>query len=444
MKQEYIDEFKNLEKIDVSKNKKDATQLRGRKFETLINDILKDEKILLKGSYYTNTTKNNYVLRDEQIDAAIEVYSRVLLVEVKWKESNIAASELYSFIGKVENKFQGTIGLFISREPLHENFINALDKGRRQSIIILHGLDMDGVFTGNFSFKKFIEFAIKKLSYENQSYFSVKNYLKEVTKLGSTGNASPTKTFLKEIFEKKYNFSNLSIKISSLDTKNKNKIFEILLEKFEDINLYVWKENEFHLLENTINYFTLYIPDKSFIINQSNKYYTDYIINRDLYLYGRNEFIQMFSEYFKEITDISDFENKFPELWDKYYQNFEMENILTNIIEPIWKNISKTLKQKLLPYYIEIFVDSYRKEKFEQRIFANKLFSDHTHEEFTKRYLKNKIIETSGWFGVKSNSDEEYVVKSIINTYHKLFIPLGYETFEDFKKFIIDTISEIK
>src|SRR5690606_12657194 len=98
MDQKFIDRFDNLCKIDGSTDKL-LLQQRGYDFEAVINDIFADEKSLLRRSYHTKDNKR------EQIDGAIEVWNRVLLIEVKWVKSNLAASELYSFIGKVENKF---------------------------------------------------------------------------------------------------------------------------------------------------------------------------------------------------------------------------------------------------------------------------------------------------------------------------------------------------
>ena len=152
---ESIIEFKDL--CNIKANNKYDKQQRGRAFEKYINKIFADENILINESYQTSDGKS------EQIDGAIKVNNRIILVETKWVESNLAASELYSFIGKVENKFSGTIGLFISRIKLKDNFINALNKGRRQSIIVIHGEDIDNLIKEDIKFNDFIEFVIEKL-----------------------------------------------------------------------------------------------------------------------------------------------------------------------------------------------------------------------------------------------------------------------------------------
>ena len=60
--------------------------------------------------------------RGLQIDGVVEFAGRYCLLEAKWEKANLAASELFSFLGKVEGKFFGTIGLFVSRNPLTPNF----------------------------------------------------------------------------------------------------------------------------------------------------------------------------------------------------------------------------------------------------------------------------------------------------------------------------------
>ena len=146
---------------------------RGLKFETLIYKVFKGEGVSITKGYHTSDN------RAEQIDGALEIGGRIFLLEVKWVESGIAASELYAFIGKVENKFHGTLGIFISRKELSSNFVNALSKGRRQSVIVIHGKDVDNLFKHGVgvSLKDFISHTLKVLSYDNVNHFSVSDYI---------------------------------------------------------------------------------------------------------------------------------------------------------------------------------------------------------------------------------------------------------------------------
>ena len=150
MKQTHVEAYETLKQLDSKTATVELKQERGRQFEVLINDIFEHEEILFKRSYYTSDNKS------EQIDGAIEIYNRIFLFEVKWVESNLAASDLYAFIGKTENKFHGTLGVFISKKELSKNFLDSLNKGRRQSIIIIHGKDIELIFSNNVSLKDYL------------------------------------------------------------------------------------------------------------------------------------------------------------------------------------------------------------------------------------------------------------------------------------------------
>lgn len=142
MDQKFIDRYNDMVKLDDLINiSSKMKQQRGRDFEDLLNDVFASETILLSKGYHSSDHKS------EQIDGAVEHNNRIFLVEMKWVESNLAASALYAFIGKIENKFSGTLGIFISKKVLSDNFINALNKGRRQSVIVIHGEDIDLFFT---------------------------------------------------------------------------------------------------------------------------------------------------------------------------------------------------------------------------------------------------------------------------------------------------------
>ena len=118
-------QFKELDDDAYEKNT-DLAQERGRQFEKLVRAVFKAWGWLVRGSYHTGDN------RSEQIDGVVMVEGRYALLEAKWEKANLAASELFSFLGKVEGKFTGTIGVFISRNELTSNFLTALRAGRRQ------------------------------------------------------------------------------------------------------------------------------------------------------------------------------------------------------------------------------------------------------------------------------------------------------------------------
>ncbi len=146
MKNEYVTQFEELKKYDRSTI--EEKRERGRLFESLINDIFEDEKVLINRSYHTSDN------RSQQIDGAIKIDNRFFLLEVKWAAADIAASDLFAFIGKIDTKLDGTLGIFISRNKLTENFMKSLSYGRKRKVIIIHGQDIDLIFEKKIDKKK--------------------------------------------------------------------------------------------------------------------------------------------------------------------------------------------------------------------------------------------------------------------------------------------------
>ena len=117
------------------KIKKYTARRRGLRFERLLYEIFEHDNILLEKSY-----KNKE--GSQQIDGAIEIKNRIFLVEAKWEKSKtLAASKLYSFLGKINSKIEGTLGVFISYNELGKNFIDSTRAGIKQNCIIIHGKD---------------------------------------------------------------------------------------------------------------------------------------------------------------------------------------------------------------------------------------------------------------------------------------------------------------
>src|SRR5262249_3199022 len=111
---ELRDTFESYDTVE-HENSPLLAQKRGREFEKLVRAVFRAWGMLKKGAYHTGDNKS------EQIDGVIEFAGRFSLLEAKWEKANLAASELFSFLGKVEGKFLGMIGLFVSRNPLTSN-----------------------------------------------------------------------------------------------------------------------------------------------------------------------------------------------------------------------------------------------------------------------------------------------------------------------------------
>jgi hypothetical protein len=164
--------FEDLERIGENPGGAVARD-RGHKFEDLLLDLFRVYKILIRPAFHTSDNKS------EQIDGAISLQGRIALVEAKWTKESLAASELYSFLGKVEGKFSGTIGVFISRTELSQNFISALRSGRRQRIIVIHGDDVPFLFSPEFELIAYLRECLHHLSIDNKPHLSAADFLKQ-------------------------------------------------------------------------------------------------------------------------------------------------------------------------------------------------------------------------------------------------------------------------
>ncbi|SPD72150.1 conserved hypothetical protein [uncultured Desulfobacterium sp.] len=177
--------FLELDSLPVRLSREDA-QNRGHEFEELVQDLFSIEKMLRKGSYHTSDG------RSEQIDGALNIDGIRALLEIKWVSSGLAASALYSFIGKVEGKFVGTVGIFLSKAELSDNFLNSLRSGRRQCVIVIHGEDVDYLFKPTFPVKDYITAILDHLSYDNQFHLSAKEFWrKNIRSLKKKTNIHP-------------------------------------------------------------------------------------------------------------------------------------------------------------------------------------------------------------------------------------------------------------
>ncbi|WP_319576013.1 hypothetical protein [uncultured Desulfobacter sp.] len=172
-REKIYDGFLELDGLPKKLGREDAKK-RGLQFERLALELFEAEKLVKKKSYHTSDN------RSEQIDGALYVDGTRALLEVKWVDSGLAASNLYAFLGKVENKFLGTIGIFLSRVNLSDNFLRSLKAGRRQSVIVIHGKDIDHIFKPNFPVAEYIRSIIDHISFDNNTHFSASDFLDNV------------------------------------------------------------------------------------------------------------------------------------------------------------------------------------------------------------------------------------------------------------------------
>lgn len=391
MKPEFTKSFTTLNELQEDAD--DALKrTRGLKFEKLINEIMIDEGISLTGGYHTADK------RSEQIDGAIEINHRIFLLEVKWVASNLAASELFAFLGKIENKFNGTLGVFISRNQLTENFINALNRGRRQSVIVLHGDDIESIFASDFRFKDYITEAFRILSFNNISHYPVKKYLED--KKEKVPDA-PAENSLKEVKD----FINQFLLTGRLDRDSlmlelnlgKKEIYDPVYSYVVNTFWSVWSNGlkhpfNFDSADNFIIFLESYEPGQVTVKKEAEKYYSK-LLPQYFDIYSREIFIQMFSKEYVNLPE--DNRHRFEEfIMSKskdVLNDWNKENALTDVVSPIWGNLTSQTKEILSDFYLDIYIST-RADKFAQKAFSMVLVSSGKISRNTiKRWLDEKL-----------------------------------------------------
>ncbi|EJG03159.1 restriction endonuclease [Flavobacterium sp. F52] len=418
MKQEFIDRYLEMVKLDgLAKISPQHKQQRGRDFEDLINEVFEDEKIMLSKGYHTSDNSS------EQIDGAVEFDNRIFLVEIKWVESNLAASELYAFIGKIENKFFGTLGIFISKAPLSDNFINSLNKGRRQSVIVIHGDDITHIFSNHDStFKEYFSYVLRVVSYDNKTHLSFKDFLNSKKTAVSTDqgiNKSPD--FIKSrLIGSALSEALLIVELEDLATEEKDAVYKFIITNYARF----WKIGMGNLNFTIVRNFDLYL--KNYQATDKTKtelastFYSNLLLN-DVSIYHEEKFIHVFSNQYVSLSDEEKdkFEDGITKLFAEYNQNSNWtgENYITEAIAPIWFMLKASTREELKGIYLSIYI-RHTLDKFPQKKFANMLVEKSAiDKEFAESWLDKEISNF-----ISDNGKEEAIENStfLARTYYKL------------------------
>lgn len=409
MNENFIQRYKELKKIIGFDNRKEIR--RGTEFEKLILDIFDYHKLLIRRSYHTDDNKS------EQIDGAVEFANQIALIEVKWKESNIAASELYSFCGKIDNKFLGTIGIFISKESLSDNFINSLNKGRRQNVIIMHGKDIENMINKDFQLEKFLIETRKFLSTDNINYISTNRFIEQFEELESKIEekqkiSEKCKSLLKKLISKQpQDTDRLLIELES-ECNFQEKIFilfflikEVMTLDLEIVYLPIMKRNS--RIYKTINYL---IDDDELLKESWPKYFQEFNGNPKNYL--RSDFLEKYSKIISNLkgNDMLVFKDALVNTWVLIFGDWNSENVLAKLTEKLWGKLDRKHKHTLREFFFEI-IASYRSDRFPQKQFAEKIIKNESAEN--PKLLEKNVLN---WLDKKIKEERKMYKKTEINS----------------------------
>ncbi len=362
--------------------KKLKAKPRGFAFEKLINEMFDDCKVLIKPSYKS-------VDQGQQIDGAIEINSKIFLLEAKWeKNKTLAASKLYSFIGKINSKLEGTLGIFISHNRLKENFVNAVRDGLRQNCILIHGEEnIKEIIEANFNLKEYILYCYREASTRNVVEVSASEFISLVKNKGvpTTSSNELNTSNWPIIYEHLIDNSSLKDFIGFLQTVGKlgGEIPKNLISVLPHLSYSSLEKQKLNSLIESIK-------------EDAKQLYLKAIVNK---LTG--DYWRKFSE--REIVSIITQHNKFEQSdYNKIIRNvtknfqgdWEIENDASRILDAIYDDFNFKNKKLTADKYLSIYVDSSRLQKFEQKQFADKVFYDLKAESNDLyKLFKDEIIE---------------------------------------------------
>jgi hypothetical protein len=322
--------FEELEKIGLDPEGPVA-RTRGNDFEKLLLDLFRVYEVLLRPSFHTADNKR------EQIDGAILFEGRIALVEAKWTKESVAASELYAFLGKVEGKFAGTIGVFISRTPLSENFIGALRAGRRQSIIVIHGDDVPFLFSPSFALLDYLRECLHYVSIDNEPHLPVSRFL-ATQEQRAEGEASSKKKCISDLLVQLHKTTAAGLIGALADTKTEDVLVEELtglLKAFPKIPLGEPANSPLRLnIPNYINAGALRLPQRETPVD------SEFLSNTLPTVLSQSDYLPIVSTFAARLAYVpSDLREKvgayLVEAWHKASGTFADENRLVDATDAL-------------------------------------------------------------------------------------------------------------
>jgi len=120
----------------------------------------------------------SYRGRGEQVDGLFELGGLYALMEVKWHAGELPASEVYGFLGKVDGKLAGTLGVFVSMGGFAKDAAVALSIGKLIRVILVDGDDVRAVFDGSerVTWRELVDLKVRRAAQYGDLYFTWKQH----------------------------------------------------------------------------------------------------------------------------------------------------------------------------------------------------------------------------------------------------------------------------
>ncbi len=365
----YQAEYKSLHADKYRKSP--LAQYRGRRFEYLVRRVFEAWGLLESDDYYTSDNDS------EQIDGTVDISGRFALMEAKWAESTqLAASELFAFIGKVEGKFVGTIGLFVSAVGLTDNFMQALRSGRRQSIMVIHGPDVDSLFDPNFPLPEYLKEHLKRLSLDNVFHVSAADFFsryqgRQEGPLPQDG-AGPVVQRIVEVSETPDANQLVAAYAEQFGVPERVEAVNRLvatyphISRFKSVPAKAWKG---HNLDAFIKELVGRLPEEQttadvryFVTSLAPNY------RSTIYLQLLPTFASRFRWLQAANREVA--ERELVRQWEDLLGDWDAENELAVPTGQLWEWLSEDCKLRVLPYFFKIVMSMSRSPRFPQHRLA--------------------------------------------------------------------------
>ncbi len=332
---------------------------RGIKFEYLFYDIFEEHGILYDRSYRNEDGT-------QQIDGSLKINNRIFIAESKWeKPKTLAAQKLLSFVAKVNSKIEGTLGIFISYERLRAKTIQSARQGIKQNCIIIHGEEnILPIIRGEIPVAEFFWYAFEQASTRGKVTTSVAEFL-------TSDRKNPVVDKWTEL-------------CSALLTEEDNSEFEWMLDDYLDHipdlperAISVYPKLKKRKLQTRIDYLLDSIIDDE----EMKLRLQDALIKKLASIHWKEYAYEDILDRTKTISDLDEITaEKIADKAIKYlranYGNYDQENDASRVIEYVYDHLSEEYTINLACAYAIIYCDSFRKDTFEQKQMAARIFRD--------------------------------------------------------------------
>lgn len=117
----------------------------------------------------------SFKLTGEQIDGSFQLIGETYLLEAKWQNNQVGASDLRSFNAKVEDKASWSRGLFVSYSGFSEDGLIAYGKGK--SVVCMDGLDLSEMLLNRLSLRDVLSKKVRRAAESGQPFVRLRDLL---------------------------------------------------------------------------------------------------------------------------------------------------------------------------------------------------------------------------------------------------------------------------